>query len=416
VQKSIKSAPIVAVAIAATLGACGCGASSPGGTPKAANPPSAAQPRTFADLVASVRSGIIRIETTTCAGGEIGTGFLLSPRLVATVEHVVNGATAIDLKQGGKVVAHGTVIGSDPSRDVALIQSTRPLAGYRFTLASRPPRLGEDVAAMGFPLALPLTVTRGSVSGSDRTIPIDGIQRRSLVQTDAAVNPGNSGGPLISDSGSVVGLVDLGTTQANGLAFAVNAQVAGPLLAAWQAAPQAVAATTCQSAPAAQAAPSSSAGAGGTSTTAAQVASYAGQNFSISYPSDFSVIAAEVNKGTYLDTTIQGPSNFLVRVDENPTGGSGTVDAAAAPVLNGLRQSNGYTEISLQHTTFEGYAALRWEFEIPESGVLLHKVDLFFIDGSGQEWAILTQAPASVYNGVSNAFDALRNSFVDTSG
>jgi hypothetical protein len=95
------------------------------------------------------------------------------------------------------------------------------------------------------------------VSGSDRTIPIDGLSRRNLVQTDAAVNPGNSGGPLMADNGSVVGLVDLGTSQANGLAFAVSSLVAGPLLQAWRQAPQPVSATSCgaPSAPSAQAAP-----------------------------------------------------------------------------------------------------------------------------------------------------------------
>jgi serine protease Do len=84
------------------------------------------------------------------------------------------------------------------------------------------------------------------VSGSDRTIPIEGIRRRRLVQTDAAVNHGNSGGPLISlDSGKVVGLVDIGTTQANGVAFAVSSQVAQPLLHVWAVSPQPVAATRC---------------------------------------------------------------------------------------------------------------------------------------------------------------------------
>jgi hypothetical protein len=192
-----------------------------------------------------VRSGIVRIETDDCSGGAIGTGFLLSPRLVATVEHVVDGAASIRLKQNGKVVATGTVVGTDPARDVALIRSDEPLAGHVFSLAPRAPRLGEDVAALGFPLGLPLTVTRGSVSGSDRTVPIDGLRRRNLVQTDAAVNPGNSGGPLIADDGSVVGLVDIGTSQANGLAFAVSSLVAKPLLSGWRASPQPVAATGC---------------------------------------------------------------------------------------------------------------------------------------------------------------------------
>jgi len=121
------------------------------------------------------------------------------------------------------------------------------------------------VAALGFPLGLPLTVTRGSVSGLDRSIPIVGLVRRRLVQTDAAVNPGNSGGPLLSsDTGVVVGLVDLGTSQANGLAFAVSAQVAGPLLQAWATAPQVVPAASCANSnppPAATPAPAGSASA-----------------------------------------------------------------------------------------------------------------------------------------------------------
>jgi hypothetical protein len=118
--------------------------------------------------------------------------------------------------------------------------------GYHFTISPREPRLAEDVAALGFPLGLPLTVTRGVVSGSDRTIPINGIDRKKLVQTDAAVNPGNSGGPLIAtDTGEVVGLVDLGTSQANGLAFAVSGQVASPLLQAWKVSPQPVSAPSC---------------------------------------------------------------------------------------------------------------------------------------------------------------------------
>lgn len=89
-------------------------------------------------------------------------------------------------------------------------------------------------------------MTRGSVSGLGRTIPIDGVKRRNMVQTDAAVNHGNSGGPLLSaDTGQVVGLVDLGTTQANGVAFAVSAEVAAPLMRAWAVAPQAPAQAAC---------------------------------------------------------------------------------------------------------------------------------------------------------------------------
>jgi hypothetical protein len=121
------------------------------------------------------------------------------------------------------------------------------MRGYDFVLEKRAPELGEDVAVLGFPLGLPLSVSRGLVSGADRTVPIDGIKRRRLVQTDAAVNHGNSGGPLISlENGKVVGLVDIGTTQANGLAFAVSSQVAQPLLNAWAVSPQPIVAAGCE--------------------------------------------------------------------------------------------------------------------------------------------------------------------------
>lgn len=367
--------------------------------------------QTFADVVDLVRSGIVRIEVQDCSGSGVGTGFLVGPRLVATVDHVVGGAQTITLKQSGKVVALGTVIGSDSARDLALVRTDRVVAGHHFTLVSRKPRLGEDVAAIGFPLALPLTVTRGSISGMDRTIPIDGIKRRSLVQTDAAVNPGNSGGPLITDAGAVVGLIDLGTSDANGLAFAVSSQVAGPLLQAWRAAPQPISAAACASpaAPSAQAAAAPPPG-GNASTTASSVQTYPGMNFSIDYPSSFAVVSAEANKGTYFDTTIES-GNYLIRVDENPTGGSGTVDAASAPVIAGLRSENGYRELSITHTTFQGYQALRWEFEVPEHGTLLHKIDTFFITNTGSEWAILSQAPARDWARVAPAFTAIESSF-----
>jgi S1-C subfamily serine protease len=209
------------------------------------------QPVSFPKLVARVRSGVVRIEATTCDSRSIGTGLILESRLVATVEHVVDQAATIQIKRGGKVLASGTIIGTDADRDLALIRTSAPVRGYHFTFAERAPQLGEAVAALGYPLGLPLTVTRGSVSGLNRTIPIEGLQRRRLVQTDAALNPGNSGGPLISaDTGDVLGLVDLGSLEFNGTGFAVSAEVAGPLLRAWAKAPQPVRAASCGGQPA----------------------------------------------------------------------------------------------------------------------------------------------------------------------
>ena len=237
----------------AALLAAGCGAS---GQPAAVKtvtvvttkPSSSSQPSSFTALVARDKTGVIKIRVANCDGTATGTGFLLSPSLVATVDHVVDGASQIELLQNGSVVAEGTVIGADPQRDLALVRTNAPLQGYHFTLAKRAPRLGEGVAAFGFPLELPLTVTRGSVSGLDRSINIEGIERRSLVQTDAALNPGNSGGPLIStDTDEVVGLVDAKNVSASGIGFAVSAAVAEPLLAAWRVSPQPIPSNGCNS-------------------------------------------------------------------------------------------------------------------------------------------------------------------------
>jgi Trypsin-like peptidase domain len=224
----------------------------------------AATPLAFPDLVDKVRGGVVRIEVTTCAEAGVGTGIVVGPRLVATVEHVIDQAASVAIKRDGKLLATGTVIGADPNRDLALVRTSKPINGYRFQLAERAPKLGEPVAALGYPLGLPLTVTRGSVSGINRTIRIEGLQRRKLVQTDAALNHGNSGGPLFSaDTGEVLGLVDLGSDY-NGIAFAVSAEVAGPLLEAWGKAPQPLPPARC---PGQEAPPSSSAAGAGVPAT-----------------------------------------------------------------------------------------------------------------------------------------------------
>ncbi len=392
------------------LGFAGCGGSSSQTarvTTVFAKPP---PERSFPSVVAKVRSGVIQIETTTCSGQDIGTGLLLAPRLVATVEHVVDGATSITLKQNGTVVGHGTVIGSDSARDVALVRSDRPISGYDFEFASRSPRLGEDVAAIGFPLALPLTVTRGSVSGLDRTIPINGIERTKLVQTDAAVNPGNSGGPLMSDAGSVVGIVDLGTDQANGLAFAVSAEVAKPLIEAWRASPQAISAATCGNGSsgqqAAPAPPAQTAGPSGSLMT------FTGQYFSIVYPDSWTVAAAEVSKGTYLDTTIVNPDDptILIRVDVAPGANSPDPITESAKVVAQLRSERGYQQIDFSRFNFAGYDALHWEFVVLESGVLLHKEEIVFTSANGDDFAVLVQAPDSDYSSWSPLFTQVFNS------
>ncbi len=191
----------------------------------------------------------MRVNAETCEGTTTGTGFLISPRHVATVEHVVDGASKITLDRSGNKLGQAKVIGLDKDRDLALLILSKPVKGHRFTFAGKAPRIGLEVVALGYPLDLPFTANRGTVSGLNRTIEIEGIKRRALVQTDAPVNHGNSGGPLLSgETGEVVGLVDLGSTEVNGIAFAVSSNVAKPLLEAWRAAPQPHALAKCSDA------------------------------------------------------------------------------------------------------------------------------------------------------------------------
>jgi len=155
---------------------------------------------------------------------------------VATVAHVVNQSAALNLTVGEKGAGgttSGVVVGIDPSADVALVRLDRPIHGHVFSLAALAPSVGQEVAAIGFPVGDPMTFTRGTVSGLDRTIPIENVMRSGLIETDAAVNPGSSGGPLLSADGEVFGLVDAKLMDAEGIAYAVAPNIAHPLLKSW---------------------------------------------------------------------------------------------------------------------------------------------------------------------------------------
>jgi|BarGraNGADG00212_1021973.scaffolds.fasta_scaffold19931_2 serine protease Do len=220
----------------------------PAAAPQATQPvPSASADSSFATLYQQDSGGVVRIETVSCDGDGVGSGFLLSPTLVATVKHVVDQATVISLVVDGQRTV-GTVIGSDAGQDLALVRASRPLAGYQFALGASLPAVGSRVAAVGFPEGQPITLTQGGISGLHRTITIAGADRSELIQTDTPVNPGNSGGPLLDMSGAVVGLVDALDTRANGIAYAIPATQASVSFSAWESAPQARPAATCSSA------------------------------------------------------------------------------------------------------------------------------------------------------------------------
>jgi S1-C subfamily serine protease len=210
----------------------------------ASRTPSASPVTDFATIYASERSGVVRIDVLGCAESGIGTGFLLSPTLVATVNHVVTDAVVVSLTAGHQHVT-GEVIGTDPQRDLALVRADTPIAGYHFRFADVPPRVGDGVAAIGFPIGDPITMTQGAVSGLNRSINATGQRQTGLVETDAAVNPGNSGGPLLTADGRAVGLVDALRLDANGIAYAVPATQAAPEMSRWAQSPRPAMPASC---------------------------------------------------------------------------------------------------------------------------------------------------------------------------
>src|SRR3989442_368392 len=151
----------------------------------------------------------------------VGSGLIIDRAgEVLTNAHVVDGAASmsVTLDSGAKVAAR--VIGLDPVLDVALLRldssSTLPVAQLG---DSGSVKVGDEVVAIGNPLGLDQTMTRGIVSGLNRTLP--GISDEPMIQTDAPINPGNSGGPLVDRCGAVVGINTFISEEAQSIGFAV---------------------------------------------------------------------------------------------------------------------------------------------------------------------------------------------------
>jgi hypothetical protein len=144
----------------------------------------------------------------------------------------------------------------------------------------------------------------------------------------------------------------------------------------------------------------------------ARLAKFVGEHFSIGYPAGWRIETAEVDKGTYLDTTIRDPadSRFMIRVDVSPRQGRADPLAVAEPVRRALAPQEGFREIDFSESMYGDYASIHFEFQVEEQGRLLHKEDRFFVDEDGDHIAILTQAPAGEYSRWSEVWRRVLNS------
>ena len=170
-------------------------------------------------------------------GRALGSGFIIDEKgLVLTNSHVVYGLQSLSVKLDDGTVVVARLIGADPIFDVALIQLPKPERG-KFPTAklgdSDKARPGEEIIAIGNPLGLDQTVTRGIISGINRILPDTPLSlTEPLIQIDAAINPGNSGGPLLNRCGEVIGINTSIVPEAQNIGFAVPINLVKSLLPA----------------------------------------------------------------------------------------------------------------------------------------------------------------------------------------
>lgn len=140
-----------------------------------------------------------------------GSGAIISEDgYIVTNNHVVSGADEINVTLNNKKVFKAKLIAADPSSDLAVIKIDAKNLPFLIYGNSDDVKVGQWVLAVGYPLTLETTVTAGIVSAKGRTLEINRRQSdspvESFIQTDAAVNPGNSGGPLITTDGKLIGI------------------------------------------------------------------------------------------------------------------------------------------------------------------------------------------------------------------
>jgi putative serine protease PepD len=217
----------------------------------AAATPTAATTGAMPDPAAVYRAvapGVVTVTDATSAAGpaipflpqtkqkvqQLGSGFVLDKRGdIVTNDHVVAGATQIKVGFGGDRAYSATVVGADPSSDLAVLRVAAPsslLHPLAFASSSGV-QPGDPVYAIGNPFGLDRTMTAGIVSAVGRDIQApDGLTIPQAIQTDTAINHGSSGGPLLDGSGHVIGVasqIQGGSVDGNvGVGFAVPGDTA----------------------------------------------------------------------------------------------------------------------------------------------------------------------------------------------
>ena len=185
------------------------------------------------DVVDRVSPAVVHVQVRGARNGRMsqgsGSGVVVSPDgLVLTNNHVIDGAQNISLSQGDGQKFGARLVGRDPDTDLAVLRAETPEHLQYARLAdSKTLRPGQIAIAIGNPLGFQSTVTAGIISAVGRSLRAEnGRLIDDVIQTDAALNPGNSGGPLVNSAGHVIGINTATIMGAQGLCFAVASNTA----------------------------------------------------------------------------------------------------------------------------------------------------------------------------------------------
>ena len=183
-------------------------------------------------VINKVQPAVVQINVTSSSQQALGSGVIIDKRgYIVTNNHVVSGASSIQVTLSNNTTFPARVVGTDAADDLAVIKITPPASGLT-TVAqgdSSQLRVGQAVLAIGSPLGNENTVTSGIVSALNRNVSEgqNGPTLPDAIQTDAPINPGNSGGALVDMQGNLIGMPTLNAidtefnTPANGLGFAI---------------------------------------------------------------------------------------------------------------------------------------------------------------------------------------------------
>lgn len=201
----------------------------------------------WTSVTSAVQESVVAIQVESQGGGAEGSGVVLDAEgRILTNNHVVAGASTVQVTLSDGRVYEAEIVGTDPATDLAVVQLSDPpseLTPATFADSSDVV-VGEPVLALGNPLGLANTATTGIVSALDRPVTAsaeDGSDQvvTNAIQIDAAVNPGNSGGPLFNASGEVIGItssiatlsggISSGSSGSIGLGFAIPSNLAAQI-------------------------------------------------------------------------------------------------------------------------------------------------------------------------------------------